>query len=166
VVRTRAHTATPATGAAATTILVVDDEPGIRLLLELVLADKGFHVITARDGGEALRAAAAAPPAVVLTDLMMPVLDGYVLIDRLRSAPRPRPAIIAMSAGTGAVPPGADRFLAKPFTREQVIASIEALLPAPPSDSAARSFRHAGRRRAPSTGGTSSAPTSGSARTR
>lgn len=134
MVHALSRSAAPATSAATVTILVVDDEPGIRLPLEAALTEEGFRVVTARDGGEALRAASAAPPAVVLTDLMMPGLDGYALIDRLRTAPLPIRGIIAMSAGSSAQPHGADLFLAKPFALEQVIASIDTLLAAENAD--------------------------------
>jgi CheY-like chemotaxis protein len=116
------------------TVLVVDDEPAIREMLGLVLEMEGFHVVTAGDGVDALRVVAKEPPAVVLTDLMMPNLDGYGLIDRLRAARVPLKGIIAMSAGSiaGARPPKADLFIAKPFDIEQVVKSIFSLLTTPP----------------------------------
>jgi CheY-like chemotaxis protein len=73
---------------------------------------------------------------VVLTDLMMPNLDGYDLIDRIRSARVPVHGIIAMSAGSvaGERPPKADLFIAKPFDIEQVVKSIFSLLTSPATD--------------------------------
>src|SRR5687768_7304731 len=81
------------------TVLVVEDEPSIREMLALVLEDEGLRVVTAGDGIDALRVVEVEPPAVVLTDLMMPRLDGHGLIERLRAARVPVKGIIAMSAG-------------------------------------------------------------------
>jgi two-component system response regulator MprA len=111
-------------------ILVVDDEPSIREFLAFVLADEGFRVSTAANGNEALEAARRNPPDVVLTDLMMPVLDGYQLIDGLRRDRIPVRAIIAMSAvhSAGDRDPRADLFFAKPFQVDQIVAGVRALL--------------------------------------
>jgi CheY-like chemotaxis protein len=117
----------------ALTILVVDDEPSIRNFLAFILEDEGFQVSTAGDGQEALRMAKQAPPDVVLTDLMMPIVDGYELIKGLREAHIPVRAIIAMSAVSiaGDRSPDADLFLAKPFEIEQILSSVQALLAHP-----------------------------------
>jgi CheY-like chemotaxis protein len=127
---------TPHRTDASATILVVDDEPGIRLLLETVLAAEGFRVVTAENGIDALQVVESAPPSVVVTDLMMPALDGYGLIERLRTANVPMRGIIAMSAASvaGTRPPGADLFVAKPFDIEHIIASVFALLADPLPD--------------------------------
>jgi CheY-like chemotaxis protein len=111
-------------------ILVVDDEPSIRDFLAFILEDEGFRVSTAGNGQEALTLAKQAPPDVVLTDLMMPVVDGYELIDGLREAQIPVRAIIAMSAVTvaGDRSPNADLFVSKPFEIEQILKSVQALL--------------------------------------
>ena len=111
-------------------ILVVDDEPAIREFLTFVLSDEGFRVLTAPDGREALAVARARRPDVVLTDLMMPVSDGYELIKNLRASHVPVRAIIAMSAvhTAGERDPRADLFVAKPFQVDQIVASVRALL--------------------------------------
>ena len=112
------------------TVLVVDDEPSIREFLAFVLEDEGFRVATAGDGREALDVAKRQRPDVVLTDLMMPVADGYELIHGLRREQIPVRAIIAMSAVNvaGERVPQADLFVSKPFEVEQIIASLQALL--------------------------------------
>jgi two-component system, OmpR family, response regulator MprA len=117
-------------GGRTPTVLVVDDEPGILGFLEFALADEGFNVETAADGLAALRSVARTPPTVVVTDLMMPRLDGFGLIRRLRDAHEPLRGIIAMSAVRGGddPPAGADLFVAKPFEIERMIACIRALL--------------------------------------
>lgn len=111
-------------------ILVVDDEPAIREFLAFVLGDEGFRVLTATDGREALALARKHAPDVVLTDLMMPVADGYELIDNLRTGDVPVRAIIAMSAvhTAGDRDPRADLFVAKPFQVDQIVESVRALL--------------------------------------
>jgi CheY-like chemotaxis protein len=63
-----------------TVVLVVDDEFGIAKLLEEVLEDQGYRVLVASNGRQALARAAEDPPALVLTDFMMPVMDGAELI--------------------------------------------------------------------------------------
>ena len=112
------------------TVLVVDDEPSIREFLAFVLEDEGFRVATAGDGRKALDVAKRQRPDVVLTDLMMPVADGYELIHGLRREQIPVRAIIAMSAVNvaGERAPQADLFVSKPFEVEQIIASLQALL--------------------------------------
>ena len=113
------------------TILVVDDEPAIRDFLTVVLEGEGFGVQTAADGCEVLNVLAEhGPPDVVLTDLMMPCMDGYTLIAQLRRTQLPVRAIVAMSgmATVGARDPQADLFLAKPFDLDQVLDGLQALL--------------------------------------
>jgi CheY-like chemotaxis protein len=111
-------------------ILIVDDEPSIREFLAFVLQDEGFRVLTAGDGQEALDTAKRCTPDVVLTDLMMPVVDGYQLIDGLREEGIPVRAIIAMSAASiaGNRAPNADLFVPKPFEIEHLLTSVQALL--------------------------------------
>lgn len=68
-------------------ILVVDDEIGIARLLEDVLVDEGHDVLLASNGAQALEVMAACPPAVVLTDFMMPVMDGIALVEAMAANP-------------------------------------------------------------------------------
>jgi len=120
----------PAESEKRPTVLVVDDEPSIRDFLAFILEDEGFRVETASDGFEALAVARRSAPDLVLTDLMMPVVDGYRLIAGLRREHVPAPVIVAMSA----VPPQdqdqphADTFLAKPFDVSSVIETVQTLL--------------------------------------
>ncbi|MGH2587712.1 MAG: response regulator transcription factor [Dehalococcoidia bacterium] len=108
----------------------MDDEPSIRDFLAFILTDEGFCVETACDGQQALDLARRSPPDVLLTDLMMPGVDGYGLIDGIRAQHIPVRAIIAMSAIWTAAErtPDADLFLAKPFEIDEVLASVQALL--------------------------------------
>jgi two-component system cell cycle sensor histidine kinase/response regulator CckA len=113
------------------TILVVDDEPAVLHSLGRILTRKGYTVLEAAQGEEALRVieASASPIDLVLTDFLMPVMDGRGLIAALRrraGAPR----IIAMSgydptaAMRGDPLPDGVRFLQKPFTSDDLFRSL------------------------------------------
>ena len=71
-----------------TQILVVDDDPSILALVAEILRDEGYEVATARNGAEALERVAETVPAVLVTDLMMPVMDGSALVRAWRAARR------------------------------------------------------------------------------
>lgn len=102
--------------------LVVDDDPGVLAVVEAVLIDEGFEVVTASDGEEALEAAATHKPDVVLLDVMMPRLDGIDACRLLRENPMTSHMCILMLTartfpvnklvGLGA---GADDYITKPF---------------------------------------------------
>ena len=105
------------------TILVAEDEDGVRRILVRVLAAKGYTVLTARDGEEALAVAAqhAGVIDLVVTDMVMPELGGLSLVERLRTT-RPDVRALFISGYTdeeigrrGVLPDGA-RFLHKPFS--------------------------------------------------
>jgi diguanylate cyclase (GGDEF)-like protein len=116
-----------------TRVLVVDDDPDIRSVLELTLEHAGFEVIHARDGAEALVLARTLRPDVVLLDVMMPGLDGFAVLRELRldvrtinlpvllltARTQPRDAAAALDAG-------ADDYITKPFDGEEVVARIHA----------------------------------------
>jgi two-component system phosphate regulon response regulator PhoB len=106
-------------------VLVVDDEPGIVDFLCYALEDHGYRVAVARDGLAALHAIQRALPDFVLTDLMMPNLDGWELCQRLRRQPETRTLpIIGMSAVD---PHGApvDFFLRKPFELDELVRVLD-----------------------------------------
>jgi DNA-binding response OmpR family regulator len=111
-------------------ILIVDDDPAILDFLAFILDDQGYRVSTAHDGEEALRVMAGEKPDVIVTDLMMPHMDGWELIQRIRRQPAPVRAIIAMSAVKGNLErtDSADLCLTKPFEVEQLITSVRSLL--------------------------------------
>src|SRR5438105_5111134 len=67
-----------------TRVLVVDDDAGIRSIVAELLEDEGYTVDTAGDGAQALQRAREAPPAALLLDLMMPVLDGWGFVEACR----------------------------------------------------------------------------------
>ncbi len=68
-------------------ILVIDDDQAMRNMLETVLLDEGYSVILARNGKEGLELAARQRPALVLLDLMMPVMDGWQFLDAIKQMP-------------------------------------------------------------------------------
>jgi two-component system KDP operon response regulator KdpE len=113
-------------------ILVVDDEPQIRRALRAGLRANGYDVELAEDGEGALTSAASNPPAVVILDLEMPVVDGFEVIENLRSwSDVP---IIVLSAHAAerdkvrALDAGADDYLTKPFGMDELLARLRAAL--------------------------------------
>jgi two-component system response regulator MprA len=113
-------------------VLVVDDDPPLRRMLERTLAAEGFDVTVASDGGGALVAAERSAPDVIVLDVGMPVLDGLAVCRRLRDKGVPTP--ILMLTARDAVPDrvagleaGADDYLIKPFAVQELIARLHAL---------------------------------------
>ena len=114
------------------TMLIVDDDPKIRSVLERGLRFEGFDVHVARDGQEALRIARAKPLDLVVLDVMLPGMDGLEIARRLR---RGMNTPILMLTARDAVPDrvagldsGADDYLIKPFDFEELLARVRALL--------------------------------------
>ena len=111
-------------------ILVVDDERAIRELLVRVLTINGYEVEGAADGFEALERLSARRPDLVLLDLMMPVLDGWSVLDRLRQHADPPPVIVVsayLDRGR-AVAAGASGYLEKPFRSAELIEACRRVL--------------------------------------
>jgi CheY-like chemotaxis protein len=112
------------------TILVVDDETALRELIHDILAVDAYHVLLARNGQEGLVRALEDLPDLVLTDIMMPLMDGHALCRRLRAARRTAQIpVIGMSAAPLA-PDGAPftATIAKPFDPAALLALIRAQL--------------------------------------
>ena len=80
-------------------VLVVDDDEGIRQMLAEMLHAEGFATAQARDGHEALAVAIAQPPRVILLDLLLPDLDGFAVLGRLRSLPQTRQVPVVVLTG-------------------------------------------------------------------
>jgi CheY-like chemotaxis protein len=83
-------------------VLVVDDEPAIRALVAKIVQRAGHPVDTARDGAEAIEMLGRKRYAVIVLDLMMPIIDGFGLIEHLKTLTGVRPATIVISAGDSA----------------------------------------------------------------
>ena len=96
-------------------ILVVEDEPAIRELIEDVLRDEGHAVRGAGDGLEALAEVERDPPDLVVCDLMMPRLDGRGLVRRLREAGSTIPVLIVSAVPGRAAGLAVSEVVAKPF---------------------------------------------------
>jgi two-component system, OmpR family, response regulator len=114
-------------------LLVVDDEPNIRELLSASLRFAGFEVLTAADGREAVQVAERARPDLVVLDVMLPDMDGFDVIRRLRGASRPLPVVFLTARdATGdkitGLTLGGDDYVTKPFSLEEVLARIRAVL--------------------------------------
>ena len=116
-------------------IVVADDDEDILALVVLRLQRLGYRVRQARDGAEALAAVAEEPPALLVLDAMMPRVDGYETIRRLREddATVSLPVILlsarARSADAAAgLDAGADLYLSKPFRAEELAGAIDELL--------------------------------------
>jgi CheY-like chemotaxis protein len=112
-------------------ILVVDDDPSTRFLLRLIFEGAGHEVSAAHHGVAALIRIKDALPDVVVTDMMMPVMDGGALIKHLRCDPRTaRLPILALTANPDSIEAAreADVVLGKPFLRSTLLATINSLL--------------------------------------
>jgi DNA-binding response OmpR family regulator len=120
------------TDTATARILVVDDDPGMRTLLEAYLGDSGFAVETAVDGTAMWQAVECGMPDVIVLDLMLPGEDGLSLARRLRS--QSNVPILMLSARGEEIDRvvglemGADDYLAKPFSPRELLARLRALL--------------------------------------
>ena len=111
-------------------ILLVDDERAILKIVGIKLKVCGYDCLTASDGQQALDLIESAKPDLVLLDIIMPVMDGFGVLERLR--PASQLPVIVLSArpesGQRALNMGADAFLAKPFDVDTLVHQIEALL--------------------------------------
>jgi len=115
------------------TILVVDDEFGIGELLEALLQDDGHRVLTAMNGRHALERMAEAKPDLVISDLMMPVMDGGALLRAMRDTAefRETPFMLMCALPESSVTDrieGYDAFLRKPFKLAEISGLVAALL--------------------------------------
>jgi CheY-like chemotaxis protein len=112
-------------------VLIVDDEPNILDLLRDVLEEEGFSVITASNGAAALYLVQRTPVALVLTDLMMPLVSGIDLARQLRSIPET--ATIPLLLMSAAIPEQVNPIFAavihKPFAVDAVVSIVRQFLP-------------------------------------
>jgi PAS domain S-box-containing protein len=126
-------------------ILVVDDKEETLALLKALLSGSGYAVDTARHGAEALVTAHQTPPDLVVSDLLMPVMDGYTLLRRWKADPRLHRIPFVVYTATFTDPEderlardfGADAFILKPAEPVEFLARLEDVLLTDPSDSRA-----------------------------
>ena len=114
-------------------ILLAEDEHTLAMIIKDTLDGQGFHVTVAGDGEEALQLYATQRPDVLVADVMMPKLDGYELVRRIRKTDQQTPVIFltARSAVNDVVhgfEMGANDYLKKPFGMQELIVRIKALL--------------------------------------
>jgi DNA-binding response OmpR family regulator len=116
-------------------VLAADDDPDILSLVVFRLERAGYEVLTAPDGDEALRLALERKPDLAVLDVMMPKLDGYEVTRRLRAhEPTSRLPIILLTARvqeadiTRGFEAGADDYIKKPFSPQELRARVHAIL--------------------------------------
>ncbi|MBF0371017.1 MAG: response regulator [Magnetococcales bacterium] len=129
-------------------ILIIDDDPDCREGLKNLLERAGYAVEVAEDGLEGMATFRNHPADVVITDIIMPRMDGLETIRAIRTQKTDQPHIIAISGGSLHLNPsfslksagliGADRALEKPFSREQLIGAIEGCIDLEGSESTYR----------------------------
>ena len=117
-------------------LLIVEDDPDILKLLETTLKFSGYRVITARNGNEALDVVRQEHPMIVIADIMMPKLDGFGFVHRLRINPETRGIPVVFITATFvsrddrefALNIGATRFIQKPLNLDEFLITIEKLM--------------------------------------
>ncbi|GAA4530109.1 response regulator transcription factor [Amycolatopsis samaneae] len=114
-------------------LLVVDDEPHIADLVATVARYEGWHATTAGSGQDALAKAAAFGPDIIVLDLMLPDLDGFTVLDRLREHGDAVPVVFLTAKDATAdriagLTRGGDDYLVKPFSVEELMARLRAVL--------------------------------------
>lgn len=115
------------------TILVVDDEQQLALAIKIRLQSRGYHVLTAGDGQQALEVAAKQPPDLVILDVLMPVLDGYSCLRELNTRfGRGKIPIIILTARDRMKDlfelEGIEDYVIKPFDHDDLLIRIERVL--------------------------------------
>lgn len=117
-------------------LLIVEDDPDILRLLKATLTFRGYHVVTACNGREGLEAVRQEHPALIIADIMMPKLDGFGLVHRLRIDPETRDIPVIFITATYVAPEdrefslniGVTRFIQKPVDLEMFLQMIAELL--------------------------------------
>lgn len=117
-------------------ILIVEDNANVRELLEVTLRFKGYPVVSARNGKEALDRIELERPALIITDILMPLMDGYSLVHNLRKNPRTNQIPVIFISATYltnedknfALNLGAVRFIEKPIDPEDFLLTVAEVL--------------------------------------
>jgi DNA-binding response OmpR family regulator len=120
---------------ASKTILLVDDDDEIRTAIRTALEARGYQVLTAADGNQALAVAERDAPDLVIVDMMMPVKSGFLVLEKLKARQLDHPRVIMITANEGvrhqayAETLGVDDYLRKPFALERLLDSVQRLCP-------------------------------------
>ena len=114
-------------------VLVVDDEPNIRELVQVALKIHGCAVTTAATGNDALRLADSDRPDLIVLDIMLPDIDGFEVVRRLRAGGNEVPVIFLTARDTTSdtvtgLALGGDDYITKPFSVEALVARVRAVL--------------------------------------
>jgi CheY-like chemotaxis protein len=112
------------------TVLVVEDDLTISVLIAEALRDDGYAVAVAENGAVALRKVRQLPPAVVVLDLMMPVMDGWTFLEHCRADPHcaeSRIAVLSAAHRSSTASLNADAFISKPFDFGTLLDTVERL---------------------------------------
>jgi two-component system OmpR family response regulator len=122
-------------GAAKTKVLICDDDPLLLELMEFRLQAKGYDVVKAVDGAEALSRVGGERPDIVVLDAMMPKSDGFEVLARIKNDPDLSAIpVVMLTARKGekdivsALEKGADDYLVKPFIPEELLARLARLV--------------------------------------
>ncbi len=118
----------------AKTVLIADDEPNIVAALEYLLERNGYRVLIARNGEDALQQVEAQLPDLVLLDVMMPLISGYEVCQRMRERAEWKHIRIVMLSAKGrdvevnkGLAKGADLYVTKPFSTRDLLAKVQDL---------------------------------------
>jgi len=116
-------------------LLLIDDDPNLILLVKDYLELRGYEVTTAKNGREALRVLEKSIPNLIICDVMMPEMDGYAFVKRVRDNPQTSylPVLFLSAKGqiqdrVAGLNTGADVYMIKPFEPDELVAQIEASL--------------------------------------
>jgi CheY-like chemotaxis protein len=117
-------------------ILVVEDVPNVLELIEVTLRFKGYLVVTARNGLEGLEKVEQENPVLIISDILMPKMDGYAFIQKLRENPKTRSIPLVFLSATYVTPEdrkfalslGAAKFLEKPIDTEEFLLTVAEIM--------------------------------------
>ncbi|WP_421658389.1 response regulator transcription factor [Leptothermofonsia sp. ETS-13] len=116
-------------------LLLIDDDPNLILLVKDYLEFRGYEVVTAENGREALEVLEGDIPDMIICDVMMPEMDGYSLVRHVREDPRTSwiPVLFLSAKGQSqdrvkGLNTGADVYMVKPFEPEELVAQVESSL--------------------------------------
>ncbi len=116
-------------------ILIVDDEPSIIVALQFLMEQNGYKTIVAFSGEEAMEAIELYHPDLILLDIMLPVVDGFEVCQRVRENPEWTDIRIVMVTALGSevnvtkgLDLGADAYITKPFSNAELVAKVKELI--------------------------------------
>jgi CheY-like chemotaxis protein len=109
-------------------ILIVDDEPDVRYMMRVILESAGHTVTEARHGTAGLTSVESAPPDLVITDVMMPTMNGLEFIERLRSDPKYAGIPILVVSGNSELATAANARIRKPFLALELVTAAALLI--------------------------------------